>query len=653
MNQPTIPSEVKLYFPFSALRTGQDIAINQIYNALKLEKHIVISAPNGFGKTITVLSSVLPVVMENKDELKVIYLCRTHVQGQHVIRELDRIIKHLKTQGYEIHLGALSLRGRISMCFHPDVLQYAQDPLNAQLLCRELRNLDRCPYDLHIQENSKQLTHLLYQLANHAIDASDLIEICMNWEFCPYQVSKLALQHMNIVVGSYVWLFEPFIRDFFLENIGTSLNNVILILDEAHNVPEVATEIASNQLTYYSVEQMIREAEKFDASSIIDFGTNLLTTMDDLKEKISDELGISPHLTFNKVFQGYQTPDFIKEIIKLGELWRNVRLKEGKNPRSFLYSVGMFWMNWALKQNFKSYFFCASKYYTRAGEVSIKFEIVSLDPRDILTPILQNIYSSISISGTLEPIHYYSDIVGLPENTIELSLPTPFPKENLLVLTMKGLSTKGDSRTKEMYEKYVERCVEAVEAIPKNVGIFTASYDVLEGLLKNGIMKKIKRKKVFCEQRNTSSVENDRMIAEFKLRSQNEGAVLLGVCGGRNAEGEDFPGDLMNGVILCGIPFAKPSARIKALIDYYGGSQKGKDYAYNIPAFRRANQAAGRPIRTLTDKGIIILLDYRYNLPFYKKFLSPWLRKRIVPLPDAPGRLAEEIIKFWTSRHKD
>ncbi len=143
------------------------------------------------------------------------------------------------------------------------------------------------------------------------------------------------------------------------------------------------------------------------------------------------------------------------------------------------------------------------------------------------------------------------------------------------------------------------------------------------------------------------------MIAEFKLRSRQEGAVLLGVCGGRNAEGEDFPGDLMNGVILCGIPFAKPSARIKALIDYYGGSQKVKDYAYNIPAFRRANQAAGHPIRTVTDKGIIILLDYRYNLPFYKKFLSPWLRARIVSLPDAPGRLAKEIIKFWTSKHKD
>ncbi len=118
----------------------------------------------------------------------------------------------------------------------------------------------------------------------------------------------------------------------------------------------------------------------------------------------------------------------------------------------------------------------------------------------MLTLTLQNIYLSISISGTLEPIHYYSDIAELPENTIELSLPTPFPKENLLVLTMKGLSTKGSSRTKEMYEKYVERCVEAVEAIPKNVGIFTASYDVLEGLLKHGIMKKIKRKKCFANR---------------------------------------------------------------------------------------------------------------------------------------------------------
>ncbi|NVM28313.1 MAG: ATP-dependent DNA helicase [Candidatus Helarchaeota archaeon] len=631
------------------MRAGQDLVINTVFNALKEENHVVLSAPNGFGKTITILASVLPIIKENDDGLKIVYLCRTHIQSQHVIHELDTIIKHLNRSNYVVELGGISLRGRSSMCFHPQILQYARDPLNAQLLCSELRKMDQCQYDLNLKENPKKLADLLQKMRFHAIDASELLEICRNWQYCPYQVSKLVLNGMDVIVGSYQWMFSPFIREFFLENIGTTLRNIILILDEAHNVPEVAREISSDQLTYFAVRQMIREAETLELYPIIDFGENLLKLMDALKDKVTDELPISPQLTLKKAFQNVEKESFIRQIIQLGEKWQKLQLNQGKNPRSFLYSVGTFWLNWLMKQNSSSYFFCASKFYTKRGNESLKLEIISLDPKDILKPLIKNIYASINISGTIEPIHYYSDIVGLPDTTVELSVPSPFPKENILVLAMKNLSTKGTSRTSEMYNKYIIRCREAVEAIPKNVGIFTASYDVLNGLIKNGILKALKSsdKEIFYEQPNLTSNQNDQIIARFKRSASKKGGVLLGVCGGRNAEGEDFPGDLMNGVILCGVPFAKPTSRIKAIIDYYGGSQRGKDYAYNMPAFRRANQAAGRPIRTLTDKGVIILLDYRFNLPFYKRFLTPWLRNRIISLPDGDGNLAIKIRSFW------
>ncbi|MFX1298461.1 MAG: DEAD/DEAH box helicase, partial [Promethearchaeota archaeon] len=367
MSQLEIPPEVKIFFPYPKLRLGQDKAIKSVYTALKEEKHIVIAAPNGFGKTITVLSAVLPIIKENENNLKIVYLCRTHIQSQHVIRELEKIIKHIKSKGYGLDLGGISLRGRSSMCFHPQILQFAQDPLSAQLMCRELRNMGKCLYDLNIQDNPRKLKNLLEQLTFHAVDASDLLEICRNWEFCPYQVSKLVLQGMDIIVGNYQWLFSPYIRDFFIENIDASLNNIILILDEAHNVPEVAREIASNQLTEFSITQMIREAEILENQKMIDFGTHLLAIMEDLKEKISKELAISAQHTFQKVFKHIDPEPFIKEIIQIGELWRQQRLKDGRNPRSFLYSTGIFWMNWFLKKQYNSYFFCASKFYTRAG----------------------------------------------------------------------------------------------------------------------------------------------------------------------------------------------------------------------------------------------------------------------------------------------
>ncbi len=649
MSESKIPPEVKLYFPFPKVRAGQGLAINTIFKGLIEERDVVISAPNGFGKTITVLSAVIPLLKNNENKLKIVYLCRTHVQGQHVIKELNSIIKHLKQSNYMVKLGGISLRGRSSMCFHPQIVQYARDPANAQLLCSELRKLKRCSYDLNLNENPEQAGRVLSELESHAVDATELIEICRYQEFCPYQVSKYVLTRMDIIVGSYQWLFSPFIRDYFLESIGTTLNNVILILDEAHNVPEVARDISSDQLTYFAVEQMVREAEELDLESFADFGSNLLDILDDLKDKITEEVPISPKLTLKKVFSDIDVASYVEKMIKTGEIWRKKRVMEGKNPRSYLHSVGQFWKYWFEMQDNKSIFYCVSKFTTRTGYETVKLEVVSLDPRNILKPLLEKVYASVSLSGTIEPIHYYSDIIGLPETSLELSIPSPFPKENFLVLSMKNLNTKGSSRDSKMYKKYIARCVEAVKAIPKNVGIFTASYDVLNGLIKNGILDELKstKKEIYFEQKGLTSNKNDQMIARYKRSASKKGAVLLGVCGGRNAEGEDFPGDLMNGVILCGVPFARPTARIKAIIDYYGGSKKGKDYAYNMPAFRRANQAAGRPIRTLKDKGTIILLDFRYNLPFYKIFLSSWLKSQIVSLPDEPGKLKEIIEVFW------
>jgi DNA excision repair protein ERCC-2 len=43
-----------------------------------------------------------------------------------------------------------------------------------------------------------------------------------------------------------------------------------------------------------------------------------------------------------------------------------------------------------------------------------------------------------------------------------------------------------------------------------------------------------------------SSKENEKMVAEFKACADGDGAVLLGVQGGRSSEGVDFPGNQMN-----------------------------------------------------------------------------------------------------------
>jgi DNA excision repair protein ERCC-2 len=48
-------------------------------------------------------------------------------------------------------------------------------------------------------------------------------------------------------------------------------------------------------------------------------------------------------------------------------------------------------------------------------------------------------------------------------------------------------------------------------------------------------------------------------------------------------------------------------------------NKNGFNYAYRYPAFNKVLQAGGRVIRTENDRGIIILVDYRYTVRAYKE----------------------------------
>jgi DNA excision repair protein ERCC-2 len=88
----------------------------------------------------------------------------------------------------------------------------------------------------------------------------------------------------------------------------------------------------------------------------------------------------------------------------------------------------------------------------------------------------------------------------------------------------------------------------------------------------------------------------------------------MAVMGGRVSEGVDFPNDELQVVIVVGIPYAKPSPSSNAVRDLYMrryGRDKGWQYAIEVPAIRKVQQAIGRLIRTEKDIGVAIALDDR------------------------------------------
>jgi len=641
------------FFPYEHLRPKQGEFISTVSEAVHLGKNAVLEAPTGFGKTACVLAAVLPAARElNK---KVVYLCRTH-------KQMDRVIEELKAIARKEPVTALSLRGRKEMCLSPLVLNHTQDSSSSMYVCRLLRKMKRCTHYNATKEKEERAYELEVLFSRGPVYSHEIKEVCEREAMCPYEVAKAVMKNTEVIACSYMYLFHPDIREGFLEGLGVTLEDVIVVIDEAHNLPDLAIDLGSSRLSLNALKNASREASEYnerDIAALFEMTYQAMLALDSkYKLEMGDEARIMPAELLGYFFGKRHTPflkeknlteleEFLGYVVKQGEEVQKEMLKKGKPPRSYIHSCGVFLSNWLAMRGRKDFCYLLVSYQTKAETQSVRLEIVDLDPRNITTQVTSACHSAIAMSGTLSPLVAYAETIGL--TTYEAGqYPSPFQRSNMLVLAARGVTTKGSYRGLEMYRKLASKAAEVANNTPKNVGIFAPSYEVLEGLLAGGF-RYIVEKPLFVESRKLSSAENDELVRTFKDHESHGGAVLLGVLAGRNAEGQDYPGDEMNCVILLGIPYARPTARVKAQIDYYTEAfpSKGRYYGYYLPAHRKLNQGAGRAHRRLEDKAAIVFLDYRVLQPFVKKDVSGWIARSLRPIDDKPGLLARYIETFF------
>ena len=116
--------------------------------------------------------------------------------------------------------------------------------------------------------------------------------------------------------------------------------------------------------------------------------------------------------------------------------------------------------------------------------------------------------------------------------------------------------------------------------------------------------------------------------------------VLGGFCvmGGVFAEGVDLVGDRLSGAVIVGVGLPKVSRHQELLRAYYERERgDGFSYAYRYPGMNKVMQAAGRVIRSETDRGAVLLIDSRFSQWGYRSlFPAHWQTP-------VPVRTAEEV----------
>lgn len=634
------------YFPYEP-RPVQLGVINTIVKQLENKAHMVLEAANGTGKTIAALAATLPYA--KRHGLKIVYLARTHSQIDRVLQELQQISESITVSG-------IAMRGRESFCLNPLVQKYAKNNHAVHIMCNQLKTAKKCTFYTNM-DNEAKLLPVLQDLSSRPATAEYVFDLAQAAEICPAETARKLLVDVDVIACSYLYLFDDGIRPVFLDQIDSDLQDIIIIIDEAHNLPDMVNNIASDNLSSFSLSGAIREArnnDRYDFISFMDACVEYLQKKN-RKMRMNEETVIDPSYFLEEIelmCNEDLDDEFFADMMDLGESIRYRLAKQGKEPRSSLGRIGEFFFKLYDSIGKHDYSHSLQKQkFSESRDTFVTLNHNSLDPSKVIHPVIRDSYISISMSGTIGDPDAYQMLTGINKlKSMANIFPSPYDKKNIQSYVVKELTTMYNRRSPFMWTNIVKAIASVANETPTNMGVFTPSYSILRELINHGLEKEID-KPIIEIKIGMSSSENDKLVEKFKSMAIKGGAILCSVLGGRSSEGADFPGEYMQSVAVVGIPYAPPSVKSQASINYLESKfpQNGRLLAYQIPAVNRASQAAGRPVRSLEDRAFILLLDFRFGSSAVTKLLPQWLRHSMDTVPNDPEKIGNLAKKFFNT----
>ena len=195
--------------------------------------------------------------------------------------------------------------------------------------------------------------------------------------------------------------------------------------------------------------------------------------------------------------------------------------------------------------------------------------------------------------------------------------------------------------------KFVSVIAATVSARAGNYIVYFPSYESMERVYKLFVLKYPDVETV-VQTKSMSYSDREAFISSFKA---DTGRLRVGFCvlGGAFSEGIDLAGSRLIGTVIFGVGLPGLSNERNIIRDYFeDDTGMGYDYAYTYPGMNNVLQAAGRVIRTDSDRGVVVLVDDRYASPKYRRlFPSHW--KNINYAGNARS-LAENVRRFWKNK---
>ena len=597
----------ELHFPHDKPRKYQDQMIAAVERALAEGRHLMVSAPSGIGKTAAALYPTVKYALAN--DMRVFFITAKNTQQQIVAETLPRLVAPT----------AVMFRAREQMCIN-DVYACREE------FCQHLRDFTA---KLEVTRTIERLLDQRLVMPEAMIEAGR--QACL----CPFELALLEAELTDVIVCDYNYVFDPqvYFRRFFQD---AAYANAILIVDEAHNLLERAMDYYSPSLRRRRIselmddlkhvepalakelKQFLKELERFFAN-VAGQRANAEKFLMDSPRAFFD--GLKP--VFNRL-----TVRYLLDKISRGRAIPDDPVEE------FFSDFGQFCGVLAMEGDEFSYVFDATE-----GQ-SIK--IVCKDPSRQLAERLAGFHSVVAMSATLAPMEFYCQMLGFdPDRTDQSTLPSPFPRENRRIIVVPTVSTTFRQRAAG-YGKIANIIATTAQARRGNYMALFPSYEfmraVAERLPQCGWDLKV-------QQSRMTEVQRQELLKS--LDQPDPPKLVLAVQGGLFAEGVDYPGESLSGVIVVSPALPQVSFERELMRQYYEEHYgKGFEFAYLYPGMNRVIQSVGRLIRTETDCGVAVLVCQRFTQPQYSTlFPADWSDEAEAGLYHVD--LADELRRFW------
>ena len=574
-----------LRFPHPDFRPGQRQLAETIFKAQVAGRCLLAQAPTGIGKTVGSLFPVLKAAPAHRLD-KIFFLAAKTPGRQLALDAAAAII----AADPALPLRVLELAARDKSCEHPDKACHGES-------CPLARGFyDRLPAARRAA------------LGVRLLDRAALHDVALAHAVCPYYLGSEMTRWSDVIVADYNYYFDYGAMLYRLAQANGW--RVSVLVDEAHNMVSRARSMYSCALTR-SALKAARAVAPAPLKKALDKVGRCWSALG--RSGAATATATTPYQVLP------QLPDKLLLALQAAVNVTTGMLVESTAPlapalQRFYFDALQFTR---LAESFASHSLCDLQHEQRLGST---LSIRNVVPAHYLAPRFALAHSATLFSATLSPWNYYSDLLGMPSTTGWIDVASPFAASQLAVHVMDKISTRFHHRAASC-APIAALMAHQYAAAPGNYLAFFSSFEYLDQVA-SVFTERHPDIPVWLQAARMNELERTAFLARFTEVGRGIGFAVLG---GAFGESIDLPGARLIGAFVAtlGLPQINPiNEQLRLRMQATFGA--GYDYTYLYPGIQKVVQAAGRVIRSETDRGVVYLIDDRFAQPAVRALLPRW-----------------------------